>query len=261
MRKVEVAANIKTSPERALEAFLDPAMLADWWGVERCLIEPRDGGLYSLAWNVTEAGFGFVSTGLIKRFQPGRLLEIEKVVYMNPERPLLGPLGLTVQAAKEAGAMTRVTLCQSGYQEGADWDWYHQVVAQAWPAVMETIKSYLEGTFQLPLTLSRLSEQLLAWPGTSVSVQWGTDRVFKVAGKMFACTDPTLKGVSFKADPDALVDWMATPGVRPAPYLARAGWVLLEAPASFERERLQGGLRRSYELVRDSLPRKLRLSL
>lgn len=48
MKKVEVTIDIKTSPNRVISAFTDPKMLADWWHVEKALIETKPGGVYTL---------------------------------------------------------------------------------------------------------------------------------------------------------------------------------------------------------------------
>lgn len=143
MRKAEVTINIRATSEKALAAFTDPGMLREWWNVERTLIDLKPGGLYTLAWNISENGFGFVSTGIIKEYQPHQLLVIDQLVYLNPGKQFFGPMTLTVKA-RENGIMTEVYLCQDGYQDGADWDWYHDVVREAWPAVMQTLKNYLE---------------------------------------------------------------------------------------------------------------------
>ncbi len=50
-----------------------------------------------------------------------------------------------------------------------------------------------------------VEEFLLVLPHTTLSVQWGNDRVFKIAGKMFAVIgvrdDNTPGGLSFKTSP------------------------------------------------------------
>ena len=66
------------------------------------------------------------------------------MVYLNPEREILGPMTLTIQAEKNYGD-TQVYLCQDGYQYGGDWDWYYEAVKEAWPELMEKLKTYLEG--------------------------------------------------------------------------------------------------------------------
>lgn len=143
MRKVEVKIHIKTKPENVIKAFIDPDMLNDWWGVERCLIESRIGGVYTIAWDVKESGMGYVSTGFIEKYDPSGELEISNFVYLNPEKPFLGPMKLTV-SAKEKNGITEVYLCQDRYQNGEVWDWYYEAVREAWPEVMKSFKNYLE---------------------------------------------------------------------------------------------------------------------
>lgn len=143
MRKVEVSAEILTTPTAVISAFTDTEMLHDWWNVERTLINKKSGGVYTLAWGISDKGFGFVSTGIIKEYKSDSLLVIDNFVYLNPEKSLLGPMTLTVKAQSK-GNKTELYLCQDGYQYGGDWDWYYNAVSQAWPAVVLTLKDYLE---------------------------------------------------------------------------------------------------------------------
>ena len=144
MKKVEVTTLIQATPETIISAFTQPDMLRDWWSVERTLIDKRTGGLYTLAWNVTDQGIGFVSTGIIREYQPDQVLVIENLVYLNPDRSFLGPMTLTVKT-RVNGGKTEIYVCQDGYQEGPDWDWYYDAVRQAWPITVQTLKNYLEG--------------------------------------------------------------------------------------------------------------------
>lgn len=143
MRKVELTQYIATSPENVIDAFTDAKMLNGWWGVERTLIDKRIGGLYTLAWGITGNGFGYVSTGIIKDYDPEGLLFIDNFVYLNPEKPFFGPMSLLVQAHKK-GSSTELLLRQDGYQNGGEWEWYYDVVKQAWPVVVQNLKNYLE---------------------------------------------------------------------------------------------------------------------
>jgi uncharacterized protein YndB with AHSA1/START domain len=143
MRKVEVTIDINSSPKAIISAFTDPDKLRDWWNVEKTLINKKVGGLYTLTWSLSDKGFGYVSTGTIKEYHPDKILVIENFVYLNPEKSFLGPMTLTVRT-KEKGNTTEVYLCQDGYQNGTDWDWYYNAVKQAWPTVMQTFKNYLE---------------------------------------------------------------------------------------------------------------------
>lgn len=143
MKKVEVTIDIRVKPEKIISAFTEAKMLRDWWGVEQSLVETKSGGLYTLAWNVTDKGFGYVSTGIIAEYQRDQKLVVEKLVYLNPERSVLGPMKLIVEAT-EKNEGSELYLCQDGYRDGGDWDWYYEAVHQAWPVVVKVLKKYLE---------------------------------------------------------------------------------------------------------------------
>ena len=144
MKKVEATINIKVSPATAIQAFIKPELLRGWWGVERSLIEPSDGGAYTLAWKITDKGFGYISSGVIEHYEPGKELRIGHLVYLNPLRDILGPMKLTIRASGKKAGPTELYVCQEGYQEGEDWDWYYQSVVRGWPHALESLKKYLE---------------------------------------------------------------------------------------------------------------------
>jgi uncharacterized protein YndB with AHSA1/START domain len=152
MRQVIHSIEIAVPPSQAIQAFLDPAQLRGWWGVERCLIEPRKGGLFTLAWAIFENGIKYISTGVFKTCQPGKRLFIEKYAYLNPERTFLGPQELEVTASRTAGGCL-LTVRQGPYPEnaGADWDWFYEAVVEAWQVVLKTLRDFLEKQTSLPL--------------------------------------------------------------------------------------------------------------
>jgi len=108
-----------------------------------------------------------------------------------------------------------------------------------------------------------LRELCLSFPGATEQIQWGYDLVFKVGGKMFAVTplEPAPVYLSFKASPENFAELTERPHVIPAPYLARAQWVALEARDAVPRDELACLLRESHELVAAKLPKKVRESL
>lgn len=145
MRKVETQIQIKISPSEVLKAFYDPEMLSDWWGVERHLIDLNPGGVYTLAWQITDNGFGYVSSGVVASYVPEEELIVRDMVYLNPERPILGPMSMKVKVSREGGG-TFLHITQDGYQSGEHWDWYYEAVKEAWPQAARNLKSYLERT-------------------------------------------------------------------------------------------------------------------
>jgi len=102
MRAVSNSIHLPMDPESAIGLFLDENHLQGWWRVEGCLVEPRAGGVYTLAWEVTPEGLGYVTSGIIEEVGAG-ILRIGSVVYLNPRRPILGPMTLAVTAKTIAG--------------------------------------------------------------------------------------------------------------------------------------------------------------
>lgn len=110
----------------------------------------------------------------------------------------------------------------------------------------------------------QLRKLVAKWPGVTEDIKWGADLVFSVGGKMFAVTgtDPKQSGgISFKVPDERFLELTDRKGIVPAPYLARARWVLVERGASLATAELEALLRGSYELVLAKLPLRLRREL
>lgn len=98
------------------------------------------------------------------------------------------------------------------------------------------------------------------WPGVTEDVKWGNDLVFSVGGKMFCAMEASGKGgIGFKVEEARFLELTDRPGIVPAPYLARAHWVHLAQASVIPASELQALLRRSYELVRARLTKKLQV--
>ena len=144
MRAVSARITVPGTTTRSLTAFLDAADLQAWWGVDRALVEPREGGLYILTWGSTDHGFRYVTTGIIGLYRPGHSLRIDQYAYLSPARPILGPMRLTVQVHEGEGE-THLDVIQDGYRDGTDWNWYYDAVHKAWPIALRDLRSYLTG--------------------------------------------------------------------------------------------------------------------
>lgn len=106
-------------------------------------------------------------------------------------------------------------------------------------------------------------EFCLGMPHARESLQWGNDLVMKVGGKMFAVIvlEPASVWLSFKCTPEDFSELTERPGIIPAPYAARYHWVALESRDALGLAELKHQLRRSYELVFEKLPKKVRAAL
>jgi len=113
------------------------------------------------------------------------------------------------------------------------------------------------------MNVDRIRELCLSLPGVTEQVQWGDNLVFKVSGKIFVIAALDAAGhFSFKCPEETFYELTELPGIIPAPYLARAHWVLIDPAACRLRpgevERL---LRQSYDLVVAKLPKKTQAAL
>ena len=103
----------------------------------------------------------------------------------------------------------------------------------------------------------------LPLPGVTEQIQWGSDLVVKVGGKMFAVAplEPAPVCLSFKCCDESFAELTERPQIIPAPYLARAKWVALESPDAIARGELSELLCASYELVFAKLAKRTQQQL
>ncbi len=104
----------------------------------------------------------------------------------------------------------------------------------------------------------------LSLPGTALSIQWGSDHVYKVGGKMFAAMGPPTmrpQTLSFKASDASFAILTKAKDIIPAPYLARAKWVYLEKLDALSGKELKAYLARAHALVAAGLPKKKKVEL
>ncbi|WP_419736214.1 MmcQ/YjbR family DNA-binding protein [Pseudomonas sp. COR18] len=99
-------------------------------------------------------------------------------------------------------------------------------------------------------------------PGAREDYKWGGVRVFSIAEtKMFALLNLSGDTLSLKVGKELFLGYVDRPGIRPAPYLARAFWISMNAPYPLGAEELQELLRRSHQLVVAKLPKRSQVGL
>ncbi|MBL7748472.1 MAG: SRPBCC domain-containing protein [Chitinophagaceae bacterium] len=145
MRTVTCDIEIDTTKEQIIHSFTNAEMLKGWWGVEKSCIDLKPGGIYALAWGLSEAGMRYISTGIIKDYEKESILHIGDYMYLSTERPFLGPLSLIIETTATANGAS-LHLQQGPYPKDVseDWEWYYNVVSEAWPKVLLELKNYLE---------------------------------------------------------------------------------------------------------------------
>ena len=113
------------------------------------------------------------------------------------------------------------------------------------------------------MDLTWLRRYCLSLPHATEQVQWGSDLIFKIGGKIFAGapTEPSRICLSFKCTVEEFAELIERPGIIPAPYCARYHWVALETEDALSRAELKRLLRQSYDLVFAGLRKKLQKEL
>lgn len=117
----------------------------------------------------------------------------------------------------------------------------------------------------MALTPDEVLAYCLTLPGARADWKWGRNQVLSISDtKMFAIIDFSEHSkftLGFKVDDDLFLGFTDRPGIRPAPYLARAHWVAMDAPYPLDAAELRRALLRSHQLVVMRLPRYRRAAL
>ena len=114
------------------------------------------------------------------------------------------------------------------------------------------------------MDLERAQHVCRSFPGATEDIKWSKVLAFCVGGKMFALCGAqahSTRGISFKVDAERFLELTDRPGFRPAPYLARARWVLVASPGALDDAEMAALLYRSYRLVVAGLTKKLQSTL
>lgn len=115
------------------------------------------------------------------------------------------------------------------------------------------------------MSIDELRAYCLAKVGTDEATPFGeTVLVFRVGGKMFALTgvDNIPPTVNLKCDPERAVELRERhEAIRPGYHMNKKHWNTVTLDGSIPRREICALIDDSYNLVRDSLPKKVRAEL
>ena len=95
----------------------------------------------------------------------------------------------------------------------------------------------------------------LSFPDATENLQWGDELCFKVGGKIFVMLGLDTPRMCFKCTPEVFAELIEREDIRPAPYVGRYKWVMLDRLNAVPWKELQELIRQSYELVASKSPR------
>ena len=146
---LDVTAVIAAPTGRVLKAFFDPEALNAWWQVAHSVTTPRTLGPYAIEWPPTDfrdevlGRLGGVFRGTIIQFNAAQGFMVADAFWLPPDGDPIGPMALEVTVRPD-GAGTRVRVLQTGFEEGARWRRYYEVIGFGWERALASLKSLLE---------------------------------------------------------------------------------------------------------------------
>jgi len=109
------------------------------------------------------------------------------------------------------------------------------------------------------MDIDKLRELCLSLKGVTEDIKWGHDLCFSIGGKMFCVASlETPFTCSFKVKDEEFEELSQREGFIPAPYMARAKWVLVNQPSKLNKKEWIDFIKQSYELKKASLTKKVR---
>jgi len=147
---LDVSAVIAAPAGRIMKAFFDADALSAWWQVRHSVTTPRTLGPYAIEWAPTDfrdeilGRLGGVFRGTVMEFRAGEKFFVADAFWLPPDGDPIGPMALEVTLQAEPGGATRVRVIQSGFEEGARWRRYYEVVGFGWERALASLKALLE---------------------------------------------------------------------------------------------------------------------
>jgi len=105
------------------------------------------------------------------------------------------------------------------------------------------------------MNVDEIRNYCLSFPRAMEKLQWGDALCFKVKEKMFAVVGLDEVRFTFKCMPELFAELIEREGIRPAPYLGRYKWVMLDRLDALRRTELEDLVRQSYEMVAAKAPK------
>jgi len=106
------------------------------------------------------------------------------------------------------------------------------------------------------MNIDDIRKYCLSFPNATEKLQWGDALCFKVKKKMFAVAGLDEVRFTFKCTPDSFAELIEREDIRPAPYLGRYKWVMLDRLDALQRLELEDLVRQSYEMVLANAPKR-----
>lgn len=106
------------------------------------------------------------------------------------------------------------------------------------------------------MNVDQIRGYCLSFSAATENLQWGDDLCFKIAGKIFCMVGLDNPRLCFKCTPETFAELIEREDIRPAPYVGRYKWVMLDRLDAVRTDELQELIARSYAMVAAKAPKK-----
>lgn len=96
----------------------------------------------------------------------------------------------------------------------------------------------------------------LSFPEATENLQWGDDLCFKIRGKIFAIVGLDNPRMCFKCAPETFAELIEREDIRPAPYVGRYQWVMVDRLEALPQDEMRDLIAHSYAIVSAKAPKK-----
>src|SRR5947209_17136104 len=96
----------------------------------------------------------------------------------------------------------------------------------------------------------------MSFPRATENLQWEEDLCFKVRGKIFVIVSLDSLRLCFKCDPETFADLIEREDIRPAPYVGRYKWIMLDRLDALRSDELKDLIQQSYAMVVAKAPKR-----
>lgn len=100
-----------------------------------------------------------------------------------------------------------------------------------------------------------IREFCLAFPQATENLQWDDNLCFKIGGKIFVMLGLDDPRLCFKCAPEVFAELIEREDIRPAPYVGRYKWVMLDRLNAVPGDELKELIQQSYDMVAAKAPK------
>jgi len=144
-RKHEHEEVFGASPEEVFALLHTPSAIREWWGASRAIVNPAPGGTWAAAWGENEDLPDYITTAVMRVFDPPMRIVFGDYSYFagNGPLPFDAPFVTEFSVAPHPEGTT-LRVVQDGFPADPEADAFYDACGQGWRDTFKGIRNYLE---------------------------------------------------------------------------------------------------------------------